>query len=141
VVKDGRDQHPKDSWARFDDDLGFIDAEERDQLIETEIHPVAISQVSSAENHLRRVACLEISEAQAAQFAGRPMTKSAGRRLFLVRGLSCNEGEFTVIFFRSNLWVLNSSRGWGFDDFKRQPLVVELPGKPRVVYVWCSVAR
>lgn len=93
-----------------------------------------------AEIKLFDVPAVEISADEAMTLTGRQMI-AGDDRLFLVRGLYGNTGEFTVQRMDNALFVRHDSLGSCPEPAIRRALVVPLPELPTTVYVICSVAN
>ncbi|MEI7733347.1 MAG: hypothetical protein WCO56_27500 [Verrucomicrobiota bacterium] len=136
-------QHPKDAWVRFSNIADFIDAKETDILAPELVHQIPQFKRPASELLLRWSPCIEISSAKATELFGYALAPSQGKRLFLTRGLCCNRetGDFAVMYFRGSLEVQHCSMGSSFGPMERQPLILELPQKPKHVYVSCAVLQ
>jgi len=95
--------------------------------------------MTTAEEQLRDVTCVEISADRAAELTGHAMPP--GSSLFLVRAVYLNRGtgKFMAVPVGSELLVEHGSLGRSAIPMKRQVLVVRLSQKPETVYVSCSM--
>jgi hypothetical protein len=137
---DGRASRTVDPWYREPGDRLIL---QRNVVPGANVHEVAADKVVDAEEALRDLSCIELSEERAADFAGQSVAVIEGKSYFLVRGvcMNCGTGRFEVAMVDGNLLVHHGTLGHSASGMKRRPLIVLLPHKPSEVYVSCSIAE
>lgn len=110
-------------------------------LPDTDIIEVSPDHLTSAEEQLRRLACVAITADRASELTGRSVVSRAASSLFLVRAVFLNRGtgKFMATPVGGDLLVEHGSLGRSGVSMKRQALIVRLPQKPETVFVSCSM--
>lgn len=99
-------------------------------------------QLALAENLLEKVPLVEISSDEASGLVGERYQPEGPKKLYLLRGLYIYKtGKFEIKLSNNALWVRHDSHGPCRIPDSRQALVIELEGKPDLVFVTCSGYR
>lgn len=106
-----------------------------------DFEPVQTHKLATVETLLKNHALVEIDAATAESLVGKKMSIADAQKPYLVRSLHfAAHGEYTVERDETSLRIHH--RSLGFDaPILRQGLVVLLVGRPKDVFVTCSMAR
>lgn len=139
--KDRNSRAVNDSWYSPPSDLKRFRWAE--PLPSSDIAEVVADHTSEAEEQLRDIACVEISDDRAAKLVGKQLSKPPGAKSFLVRAVYLNRGtgRFMAYLVGNELMVEHGSLGHSAPPMKRQPLVISLSRLPDKVYVSYSMAQ
>jgi hypothetical protein len=106
------------------------------------IHEVVEDKQPEAQGLLEEVAVVELSDAQAAEFTGKPLPKAPGTTPYLVRALyQILPGKYSVHAMGDRLTVHHGALGHSSPPARRHALVLQLEQRPVEVYVMSSVAE
>ena len=130
---------PKDSWytPSAQSPVGVVSS----LRLHTDFEPVQVDKLAIVEALLKNHPLVEIDAAMAESLTGKKLLMTGEQRRYLVRTLRfAAHGEYTVERDQTSLRIHH--RSLGFDaPILRQGLVVLLTGRPKDVFVSCSMAR
>jgi hypothetical protein len=114
-----------------------------DRVDAARVYEVVETWHAEAEALLAEIPILEITDQQAAEFAGQELTDAPGTRPYLVRGVYLNRGTggWSIRIAGDELVVHHGSLGRSAVPMKRQALILQLERAPAQVYVTCSMAE
>ena len=130
---------PMDSWytPSAQSPVGWVSS----LRLHTDFEPVQADKLASVEALLKSHPLVELDSAMAESLTGKKMLITGEQRRYLVRSLRfAAYGEYTDDRDQTSLRIHH--RSLGFDaPILRQGLVVLLTGRPKDVFVSCSMAR
>ena len=130
---------PMDSWyaPSAQSPVGWVSS----LRLHADFEPVQADKLASVEALLKNHSLVEVDAAMAESLTGKKMLITGEQRHYLVRSLRfAAHGEYTVDRDQTSLRIHH--RSLGFDaPILRQGLVVLLTGRPKDVFVSCSMAR
>ena len=130
---------PMDSWytPSAQSPVGSVSS----LRLHTDFEPVQADKLATVEALLKKHPLVEVDSAMAESLTGKKMLITGEQRHYLVRSLHfAAHGEYTVDRDQTSLRIHH--RSLGFDaPILRQGLVVLLTGRPKDVFVSCSMAR
>jgi hypothetical protein len=133
----------KAQWKSSAPPETFLEAPDKSHVLRSNIYRVEAIKCPAAVVRLERSACIEVSKQEAESFVGQNIQNDFRRRFFLVRGLLFTNlpGSFDCIYYERKLSVSFEAMGSVEGFVAKQPMIVLLPDKPKVVYIECSVMQ
>lgn len=134
-------QQPPDAWYRLPTDDFILSAEKKERDPAT-FARVVDAKLSESISRLENTPCIEVTEQEATELAGRPIGGTGGR-LFLLRALCWDtpHGGFTVSWKPNAVWVSHGTLGRHPIPVLRKAVVARLPDKPTDVFVDLQMAE
>ncbi len=129
-------------WLTAVDESNLIKLAGKDnKLAENQVYECKVTRLGTAVSRLKDNSYLELDEKMAAYYAGHSYRAKDGHTAYLVRGAFTHyTGKFALYFKDGSLLVRHSSLGRDIEP-NFCPLIVQLPSKPKEIFVQVGGAR